>query len=325
MLPSKPPFKTAAERDRERQLALDEDRKRHIAHAPWWCRADSLALWSGALLQAGLLALAIYGYKYTVIPIYQKERLSEEISEREIELAVQRREAKHLGEQMSGMTHTVDRLRSQRDRLEIQSADLLSQRAALESQRVKLQENVELLRTEALTARAVATDATRQLRSVSYERDRVEALRQFATVAPGVCAPPPAQAPVPGALGSCLRAMADADALIQKLDRDDRILLSEWIIRESERTEKNIGVETTRLEASSREFLEGLDPSASLPRGFRSSAFLSALGRWRLQGEIRSLIRELADRIAVRVHGHADPKTTPDVAEPKPPAALTIS
>lgn len=84
----------------------------------WLTRASSLS-------QPLLLCLAVFGYFYTVLPVYQKELLSEQIAAREIELTRVQRAIDATGP-------TIKHLESERATLETQLQSLQTQRAAAE-------------------------------------------------------------------------------------------------------------------------------------------------------------------------------------------------
>lgn len=108
----------------------------------WLSRASNLS-------QPLLLCLAVFGYFYTVMPVYQKELLSEQIAVREIELTRMKRAIDATGP-------TIQNLESQRATLETQLLSLQKQRAEAESY-------VELLkaRQSTLEAKNKELDASR--------------------------------------------------------------------------------------------------------------------------------------------------------------------
>ena len=67
--------------------------------------------------QIVLVIVAVFGYIYTVLPIYQKELLSEEIARRTIQLEGVREQLKSAESERSELTHRVGELRQQGESL----------------------------------------------------------------------------------------------------------------------------------------------------------------------------------------------------------------
>ena len=113
----------------------------------WLTRASSLS-------QPLLLCLAAFGYFYTVLPVYQKELLSEQIAAREIELNRVQRAIDATGP-------TIKRLESERDTLETQLRSLQTRRAETERHVAQLkarQSTVEAKNKELDASRARLTE-----------------------------------------------------------------------------------------------------------------------------------------------------------------------
>ena len=100
----------------------------------WLARASSLS-------QPLLLCLAVFGYFYTVLPIYQKELLSEQIAKKEIELT-------SLQRTVSATQPAIHRLESERAGLEIELQSLRTKKVAAEHQVVILHERQAMLETK---------------------------------------------------------------------------------------------------------------------------------------------------------------------------------
>jgi len=118
----------------------------------WLIRASNVS-------QPLLLCLAVFGYLYTVLPVYQKELLSEQIAAREIELTRVLRAIDATGP-------TIQLLESERAALETQ---LLS----LQTQRAEAERHVELLK---------ARQSTLEAKNKELDASRAKLVEEVATV-----------------------------------------------------------------------------------------------------------------------------------------------
>lgn len=97
------------------------------------------------LSQPLLLCLAVFGYFYTVIPVYQKEVLSEQIASKEIELARLQRAIDATGPAMQRLENErkaletrLARLNVERDAAELKIVELSRRQAILEGRNKEL-------------------------------------------------------------------------------------------------------------------------------------------------------------------------------------------
>ena len=118
-------------------------------------RGSTFGLSFANLSQPLLLCLAVFGYVYTLIPVYQKEVLSEQIASREIELARLQRAIDATGPAMQRLEHERGalearlRLHAERDAAERRIVELSRRQSLLEgrnrdldTERAKLTEEV---------------------------------------------------------------------------------------------------------------------------------------------------------------------------------------
>nr|WP_315465693.1 hypothetical protein [uncultured Rhodoferax sp.] len=120
----------------------------------WLSRASNLS-------QPLLLCLAVFGYFYTVLPVYQKELLSEQIAEKEVELS-------RLHGTIAATTPTIEGLKAERAALEEQLRSLKDKKQATEHMVAELH-----ARQSALESKNKELDASRA--SLTEEVATVEA------------------------------------------------------------------------------------------------------------------------------------------------------
>lgn len=130
---------------------------------------DKLLSRSSHVAQIALVVVAIYGYFYTVVPVYQKELLSEEISQKEIELI-------KLKEQIKQFPQTIKALKDNARQLEARISDLQEARSEAEQsiasildEKERLQKSLHKLRRELKTARDAADKAYTEIYLESFK------------------------------------------------------------------------------------------------------------------------------------------------------------
>lgn len=111
------------------------------------------------LSQPLLLALAVFGYFYTVIPVYQKELLSEQIAAKEVELG-------KLQLQIETTLPAMDRLRRDAANLEAQLASLSAQKGQAERMNSDLLQRQHALASKNAELEALAASLTAQTNSM---------------------------------------------------------------------------------------------------------------------------------------------------------------
>ncbi|VAW13826.1 hypothetical protein MNBD_BACTEROID05-490, partial [hydrothermal vent metagenome] len=80
-------------------------------------RIDNLLSRSSHVAQIVLVAVAVFGYFYTVVPVYQKDLLSEQISQKELEL-------NELKQKISDFPKTIEVLKEKVQKHELQITKL---------------------------------------------------------------------------------------------------------------------------------------------------------------------------------------------------------
>lgn len=121
---------------RREPAALTKANEQHPERRPdiWLTRFANLS-------QPLLLCLAVFGYFYTVIPVYQKEVLSEQIASKEIELG-------RLQRAIDATGPTMERLKNERATLEERLERLNAQRNAAEQTVAELNRRQSLLESK---------------------------------------------------------------------------------------------------------------------------------------------------------------------------------
>ena len=102
---------------------------------------DNLLSRGSQISQIALVFLAIFGYFYTVVPVYQKDLLSEQISEKELQLSKLEKELSNypdkivnLNSQINGLTSDVEKLESAKDHAASELAQIKLKRDKLEKE-----------------------------------------------------------------------------------------------------------------------------------------------------------------------------------------------
>lgn len=113
--------------------------------APRWERVQRVFTLAAHASQVLLLLLGVFGYFYTVLPVYQKSLLDEEIAQKTLELREQQRQSRELGEKISQQNQEVER--KQRE-LQAKDRELSVARSAEMAARVEAQENYARLRIQ---------------------------------------------------------------------------------------------------------------------------------------------------------------------------------
>lgn len=118
------------------------------------------------LSQVFLVAFAIFGYFYTVRPIYQKELLSEDIAKKEFELNGLKKELKRSSDVLQSNQVAQNKLLNNIDDLNIQHEEL---ERKLISTNAELSESIRALKQQKLLAKKAVDDNNRNLSSVFWE------------------------------------------------------------------------------------------------------------------------------------------------------------
>lgn len=118
----------------------------------WLSRASNLS-------QPLLLCLAVFGYFYTVLPVYQKELLSEQIAEKEVELS-------RLQRTIAATTPTIEGLKAERAALEAQLGSLKDKKQATERMVAELNVRQSALESKNKELNASRTSLTEEVATV---------------------------------------------------------------------------------------------------------------------------------------------------------------
>ncbi|NIG14056.1 hypothetical protein [Pantoea sp. Cy-640] len=118
------------------------------------------------LSQVFLVAFAIFGYFYTVRPIYQKELLSEDIAKKEFELNGLKKELKRSSDILQGNILAQSELLKDIDSLNVQQDEL---ERKLKSTNAELSESIRALKQQRSLAKKAVDDNNRNLSSVFWE------------------------------------------------------------------------------------------------------------------------------------------------------------
>jgi len=117
---------------------------------------DKLLSRASHVAQIVLVAVAVFGYFYTVVPVYQKELLSEEISQKEIELIKLKEEAqnfpqviKELEDKTQGLEKSLTDLEQAKAEAENSLAVILDEKAAIQSSLKKIRQQLQSARNGA--------------------------------------------------------------------------------------------------------------------------------------------------------------------------------
>lgn len=118
------------------------------------------------LSQVFLVAFAIFGYFYTVRPIYQKELLSEDIAKKEFELNGLKKELKRSSDILQNNQVAQNELLNDIHNLNIQHEEL---ERKLKSTNAELSESIRALKQQKFLAKKAVDDNERNLSSVFWE------------------------------------------------------------------------------------------------------------------------------------------------------------
>lgn len=148
---------------------LLRSRNRSIERADAGPRHNSrLDAWLGrtaSLSQPLLLVLAGFGYFYTVVPVYQKEVLSEQIAAKEVELGRLQRQInasvptmQQLQSAIAHLKGQITALSAQKSRAEKVNAELVEKQGALVGKNLKLESQITSLASQAASVEARANE-----------------------------------------------------------------------------------------------------------------------------------------------------------------------
>lgn len=118
------------------------------------------------LSQVFLVAFAIFGYFYTVRPIYQKELLSEDIAKKEFELNGLKKELKRSSDVLQSNQEAQNKLLNDIGNLNIQHDELEKK---LKSTNAELSESIRELKKQKDLAKKAVDENNRNLSSVFWE------------------------------------------------------------------------------------------------------------------------------------------------------------
>lgn len=135
------------------------------AHPPG--KLDLILTRAASLSQPLVLILAVFGYFYTVVPVYQKEVLSEQIAAKELELAKLQHKIDSTGPTMTRLQLEASKLQSQIRDLTAQSQHVVAINNALKDKQLTLAKLNSSLSSEVASKSATAMSAEEAGRAVA--------------------------------------------------------------------------------------------------------------------------------------------------------------
>jgi hypothetical protein len=168
------------------------------------------------LTQVLLLVFALYTLKYTVIPIYERDVLTESNAQLTKEVSAKQAELAQITSKTTAATKLLEAQQTEVTRLNEQNARATK---ALQDLRGEVQ-NIQVA-------------SSRVIRSLQGERQRDKVLLKLAEKADAIC--PIDWVGTPTDLGECIVAVAKLNGFEKQLDRGDWILLEGWARYEGSR------------------------------------------------------------------------------------------
>lgn len=113
---------------------------------------DNLLSRGSQVSQIALVVLAIFGYFYTVVPVYQKDLLSEQISEKELQLSKLEKELENYPDKVANLNSQINGLQSDVEQLENAKDHAASELAQIKLKRDELEKalhNVQVQKSSA--------------------------------------------------------------------------------------------------------------------------------------------------------------------------------
>lgn len=161
--------------------------------------------------QLGLLALAAFGYVYTVLPVYQKSLLDEEIAKKTLELY---RKDAEIAERSKELNAKTDELSARTEELQAKGREL----EALDANAKQLQ--------SALTRKQSEVGQLRSSLSEQYSDLRVRLAQEFQTLGASMCS---LETKPPNAFAECLITMVLPMPTLTAWTQHDRELMKRLI------------------------------------------------------------------------------------------------
>lgn len=115
------------------------------------------------LSQIALVFLAVFGYFYTVVPVYQKDLLSEQISEKELQLSQLEKELANYPEKVSDLKSQVTDLQSDVEQLEMSKDLAASELAQIKSKRAELESTLMAAQAKKYSAESKLNETYRRI------------------------------------------------------------------------------------------------------------------------------------------------------------------
>jgi hypothetical protein len=115
--------------------------------------------WISAIAQVLTVALLTFGYFYTVVPTYQRDRLAQEVDRLTAARELQQREADQAKNSAADARRRLDETRTLQEQLSLQVGDLVAEKATLEDRLVALRHTNEELTDSVRASRSLAAKA----------------------------------------------------------------------------------------------------------------------------------------------------------------------
>lgn len=195
------------------------------------------------LSQIGLLGLAFYGYFHTIVPVYQKEQLSEEIAKKQLELSEMTKALAAKESQLAEATQTLTSL----------NASIVG------------------LRQQADSARTQAQAATRNAEN-EYAKLRERLILDFVSVAQQLC---PLSSVPAGQFSVCVTNSVLPHSRLENLRANDKAKLRRIVSVENNFATNRYAEEMAKEAAKTDEEISGLktakDAKCALAESLRNS------------------------------------------------------
>lgn len=130
---------------------------------------DKLLSRASHIAQIVLVAVAVFGYFYTVVPVYQKDLLSEEISQKEIELIKLKEESKNFPQVIKEFEDKAQGLEKSITELEQAKAEAVNSLAVILDEKTAIQNSLTKARQQLQSARNGADEAYKEIYLESFK------------------------------------------------------------------------------------------------------------------------------------------------------------
>lgn len=130
---------------------------------------DKLLSRASHIAQIVLVAVAVFGYFYTVVPVYQKDLLSEEISQKEIELIKLKEETKSFPKAIKDLEEKAQSLEKSISDLEQAKAEAEKSVVVILDEKAVIENSLKKARQELRAAKNGADEAYKEIYLESFK------------------------------------------------------------------------------------------------------------------------------------------------------------